>query len=244
MAISVVQAVGAASGSSAATSVSPSISPTTAGSLVVLCVAGANGVSPYPPYTISDSSSQAWAQGPGGAGSNGAYTSGYIFYFENSASITSVAVTTTTSYTSLACFFFEVSGIATSSAADVSAEDGPLGSTAMPTVTASGPTAQANEIAIAMVASNGGPSATGITGGWTAEAVSLSGYRDVRVQPFYQILSSTTTLSIGGSGTASWLVAFESFEAASAPPPTDIEGALPLQSSAQGLLDLSLSGRT
>src|ERR1035437_8372110 len=204
MALSVVQAVGAApTGTGGFTTASPAISTVTAGDLVVCAVMGgaANGTG----YTLSvtDSASQSWTSGAS-AIVYAAYFGVAIFYKANSAAITTVTAHNGTSGTDngLACQFFEIAGAATTTPADVTdTAKGATSSTAM-TVTAGGATAQANDIAVGAFGSWSNvatDSVSGVTAGWSAKTALHGECGTVpywpALFPYYQILSSTATLT-------------------------------------------------
>jgi hypothetical protein len=131
------------------------------------------------------------------------------FWVQDSAAITSITPETSGIQTTLYSVFVEVAGVNTSGAADQNSGGGVNGNSASPSVSATGATAQANEIAFGCIVSlSGSGSLTSVTSGWTALTPyvgSIGGGLDVF--PFYQILSAETSLTLAGtlsSGSNYW----------------------------------------
>jgi hypothetical protein len=241
MALSVVQAVSLGnSGTAGATSVAPTISPVTVGHLVVCCVTGVSASSTIT-LSMTDSSAQTWASGVTAEGHDSLgvehhdwvaprdgrrvgqpnYLTTTIFYKLSSAAITTVTAKSAATC-GLACTFFEIGGTDTSPV-DVTAFAPATPLTAKntaPTLTAGSATAQASEIAIGVIgtlSSTTGETIGSVTTGWNAETGrtgELSSTYWASQFAFYQILSSTATLTLGGTlGIAAyWSVAIMTFK--------------------------------
>ena len=229
-----------------ATSLSPTITAVTPGNLVVVAFAYYNSAVKNPSLSVSDSSSQTWTAGPTCAIEGATYGKAAMFYFPNSAAITTVSCASGASAIgAMAAVFWEVTGAAATTPADVSLAAPGGGSTGTAaTGTAGSATAAANELALGGIFS-GGSSITisGETAGWTPEtkvqgAITGTAY-DTDIFPAYQAsIASGTTLTLAATlqYAVYWGVLFQTFKAAAAaavvvPPPLVINQAALIRAS-------------
>lgn len=184
MALSIVQVVG---GIASPAPYAQSIS-TTAGNLIVVAVNGSSTSIP----TVSDSASQTYTLGPNVVGSAG--RSGGIYYFANSAALSSITIS---GAGNCAYTIYEISGAATSSPLDASGTHSLTYSNF--TLSASGANASANDIVIAAVFHYyGAPTTT--SSGYTTETDQLTA-GSVGIRTFDKIVSATETSSIAITAT-------------------------------------------
>ena len=207
----VIQAVG---NNVSGTSTSPSISAVKEESLLVACVCQYTG-NLSPTLSVTDSAGQSWTAG---TAVEALFQTNYgvarMFYFPNSEPITTVtAHSTQTGY--LCVYFFEVTGIALASPADVVANTSGGGTTASSGSLTGAATAQNIEVAIGMVATAGVSTTLTPTGGdgWTFP--SQESQSNARLQPAYQVLSSEEALTLAGSFSPNtyWADLFMTFKA-------------------------------
>jgi hypothetical protein len=228
MALSLVQTI--ANSVSAATSLTVTPGATTgANHLLVLSIVDAD-VTTAP--TITDTAGNTWVKA---VSSDYTYPrQGLIYYCQNAAAITSVTITPSASQYIYAQFY-EVSGIATSGALDVTISAS--GSSTAPTATTAA-TSVASEFAVGFIGDNAsGGTISGVTSGWTAQT-QIHPNSGAGMFPAYQILSATGTVTLAGTLNVSlqWGVYVATFKAAAAaavvvPPPLVINQAALIRAS-------------